>query len=103
MRSNVESEKKTKVDGFGIFLFYRVTLHKMWSELVFYGLIGGTLLYAFYKWATVNRDYFVKRKIKHLNPNFLIGNTSGLFFKRHTPADYMNSIYFRYPNEKYVF
>lgn len=72
----------------------------MITEYLFYMLVIGTLLYALYKWATANNDYFVKRKLKHLEPNFMFGNTTGLFLKRYTPADFIDSIYYRYPREK---
>lgn len=74
----------------------------MLSELIFYGLVGGTLFYAFYKWATKNREYFVKRNLKHLNPNFLIGNTTGLFLKQYTPSNFLDKLYYSYPKEKYI-
>lgn len=73
----------------------------MLSELLFYAIINGALLYIFYKWATQNNEYFVKRKLKHLEPKFLIGNLLGLFFKRHRPAEFMDSLYYRFPTEKY--
>lgn len=60
------------------------------------------MCYAFYKWATINNNYFEKRNLKHLKPNFLFGNTIGLFMNRYRPADYINSIYNRFPNEKFV-
>lgn len=69
-------------------------------EFLFYTVISGILFYAFYKWATVNKEYFVKRKLRHLKPIFLFGNTIGLFLKRYTPADFQDTIYYRYPKEK---
>lgn len=73
----------------------------MWSDFVFYAVFCGTAFYAFYKWATVNNEYFLKRNLKHLEPRFLIGNIFGLFLKRYTPPDFMDSIYYRFPREKY--
>ncbi|KAJ6647419.1 putative cytochrome P450 9f2, partial [Pseudolycoriella hygida] len=70
--------------------------------LLFYTLISGTLFYAFYKWATTNREYFSKRKLKHLEPRFLIGNTVGLFLKRYTPDEFFDYLYHRFPNEKLI-
>lgn len=72
----------------------------MLSELLFYTLIGGPLLYIFYKWVTKNRDYFVKRNLRHLNPNFLIGNTAGLFLKQYRPPDFIDKLYYSFPKEK---
>lgn len=74
----------------------------MFAELIFYTLIGVTVCYTFYKWATINNEYFTKRNLKHIKPRFLFGNTIGLFTNRYTPADYTNSIYVRFPKEKFV-
>ena len=75
----------------------------MGLELIFYTFVGGlVLIYAFYKWATVNKDYFSKRHMKQLDPTFLVGNTFGLFAKRYVPTYFIDSIYYRFPNEKYV-
>lgn len=75
----------------------------MFSESLIYITISGSLFYIFYKWATVNKEYFLKRNLKHLEPKFLIGNMLGLFVKRHRPSEFMDSLYYRYPREKYVF
>ena len=76
----------------------------MWLELIFYTLFGGiVLIYAFYKWATVNKDYFSKRRIKQLEPTFLVGNTFGLFANRYDPTEFFDSIYYRFSKEKYVY
>lgn len=72
-------------------------------EFLFYLLVSGMLFYVIYKWATVNKEYFAKRQLKHLKPHFLFGNTTGLFLKRYTPADFIDTIYYRYPREKYVY
>lgn len=71
-------------------------------DLLLYAFVGGILLYAFHKWATVNEDYFAKRKMKYLDPKFLVGNTLGLFTLRYIPSEFLDSIYYRFPNEKYV-
>lgn len=75
----------------------------MFAELVFYALICVTVSYAFYKWATMNNDYFKERNLKYLKPKFLVGNTLGLFLNRYEPFNYINKIYFRkeFKNEKY--
>lgn len=72
----------------------------MLLDWVFYTLVSGILFYAFYKWATVNREYFVKRNLKHLEPRFFIGNTIGLFLKSYRPDYFIDSIYYRFPKEK---
>lgn len=74
----------------------------MLTEWFFYTLLSGTVLYAFYKWATIHKEYFAKRNLKHLEPNFLIGNTTGLFLKQYIPYKFIDSLYYRFPKEKYV-
>lgn len=74
----------------------------MWLELASYGIVSGILFYIFYKWATVNNDYFAKRHMKYLEPRFLVGNTLGLLTLQYIPLDFFDSIYYRFPNEKYV-
>lgn len=69
---------------------------------LFYISVSGILFYAFYKWATVNKDYFTKRRMKQLQPLFLVGNTFGFFAKRYVPTEFFDSIYYRFPNEKYA-
>lgn len=76
----------------------------MLTELVFYTLICMTILYAFYKWVTINDKYFKERNLKHLKPKFFVGNTLGLFLARYEPFKFINKIYFRneFANEKLV-
>lgn len=64
--------------------------------------IVSNALYQFYKWATENSDYFEKKQLKHLKANFLVGNTFGLFLKQYNLPEFFNSIYNRYPDEKFV-
>ncbi|XP_031627729.1 probable cytochrome P450 9f2 [Contarinia nasturtii] len=73
----------------------------MLSDLLFHILIG-IVLYLFYKWATINNDYFVKRKILHLDSVFLVGNTFELFLMRSYPAKWLESVYYRFPKEKII-
>lgn len=78
---------------------------KMFIELGVCVLLSTTMafvLFELYKWATVNSDYFAKKKLKHLKPSFLLGNTAGLFLKQCNLPEFFDSIYNRYPNEKYV-
>ncbi|XP_031640251.1 probable cytochrome P450 9f2 isoform X3 [Contarinia nasturtii] len=65
-------------------------------------ILIGSLFYLFYKWATANNDYFVKRNILHLKPVFLVGNTLDLFLFRSYPAKWLESTYHRFPNEKII-
>lgn len=67
----------------GIFLFVAIAL----------------VLYAFYKWATINNDFFKKRNLKYLTPKFLFGNTGGLFFNQYSGAEFCDMMYEAFPNE----
>lgn len=73
----------------------------MFVAIILYSLVGGLSTYVFYKWATKNQDYFVKHGMKHLKPNFLIGNTLELYLNRYPSHIFMKKIYDSYPNEKY--
>lgn len=95
------SEARIKQE-FSSLICEKVGNNKMLLDLLLYAVVSGILFYVFYKWATVNRDYFSKRRMKQMTPTFLVGNTFGLFAKRHVPKDFIDSIYYRYPNEKYV-
>ncbi|XP_037038783.1 probable cytochrome P450 9f2 [Bradysia coprophila] len=54
---------------------------------------------AFYKWATINNDYFEKRNMKFSKPTFLFGSMRDFFYSRGTLADFANKIYREFPNE----
>lgn len=70
----------------------------MLAELLLVGAI--TLLgYAFYKWATLNRDYFKQRGLKSMKPNLLFGNTGDLFFSKISAVDFVTKIYSQCPGE----
>lgn len=59
------------------------------------------LLYAFYKWATINNDFFEKRGVSYLKPTFLVGNNGGfLFLMRYTMAEFINMFYTANPGYK---
>lgn len=55
--------------------------------------------WAFYKWATINNDYFEQRGVKYRKPTFLVGNTAGMFFQKYDAVDFANMIYNACPNE----
>lgn len=57
------------------------------------------LAYAFYKWATINNDYFQRRNVKFMPPKFLVGNTGGLFSNRYTATEYAQMVYNAFPSE----
>lgn len=59
------------------------------------------LLYAFYKWATINHDYFLKRGVRHMKPKFLLGNNSKfLLFRQQTVTDFVTEMYTYNPGSK---
>lgn len=55
----------------------------------------------FYRWATANDAFFVRRRMPHLRPTFLLGNTGALFFKRRRPNEYFDWMHRQFPNDKY--
>ncbi|XP_031624489.1 probable cytochrome P450 9f2 [Contarinia nasturtii] len=57
------------------------------------------LIYAFYKWATINNDFFERRNIKYMKPKFLVGNVSGTYINKYTGAEFANELYQAFPNE----
>lgn len=70
----------------------------MLGEVVLFAALS-LIAYAFYKWATLNNDYFEKRNLKHMKPNFLIGNTAGLFFNKYTAVTFAQRLYQAFPDE----
>lgn len=58
-----------------------------------------SLLYAFYKWATLYNGFFEKRHIKHMTPNFFTGNAGDFFFNKITAIDYAQKLYQSFPGE----
>lgn len=66
-------------------------------------LWGGValLIYAFYKWATINNDYFEKRGVSYMKPTFLVGNNGGfLFLMKYTMTEFLNMFYTANPGYK---
>lgn len=62
--------------------------------------VAATLIgYAFYKWATINNDFFEKQNVKYLKPRFLVGNTGGFYFNKYTATEYSLKIYNAFPDE----
>lgn len=64
----------------------------MWFELLLFVLL---ISYLFYKWATINNDFFSQRNVKHLKPKFLVGNNEGNI----TSIDFAMKVYESYPDE----
>lgn len=54
------------------------------------------LSYAFYKWATLNNDFFERRNIKYMKPRFLIPDA---FTTKYTAAEFAQKLYNTFPNE----
>lgn len=70
----------------------------MFGELLLLVAIS-LITYAFYKWATINYDYFEKRNIKCMKPKFLVGNTGGFFLNKYTAHEFSLKIYNAFPKE----
>lgn len=58
-----------------------------------------SLAYSFYKWATLNNEYFEKRNLKYIKPTFLVGNTAALFTNKYTAVEFASKLYDVFPNE----
>lgn len=54
------------------------------------------LSYAFYKWATLNYDFFERRNMKYLKPKFLIPEA---FMGKYTAVEFAKNLYNAFPNE----
>lgn len=72
----------------------------MIATLLLFGPVTVATLYLLYKWITLNHDYFVKRNLPHLEPQFLIGNLVGLFANRYNPMEFFKDIYDKFPGAK---
>lgn len=57
------------------------------------------LAVAFYKWATLNNNYFVERNLKHMKPKFLVGNTGGMFLNQYSAIAFTQKLYQAFPEE----
>ena len=55
--------------------------------------------YAFYKWATLNYDYFERRNVKYLKPMFLLGSTGDVILNKCTVVEFTQKLYQTFPNE----
>lgn len=62
--------------------------------------IGVALLYIFYRWATVNNEYFKQRNIPNIPPTLLLGNTGAFLFARYRPNEYVQKLYNAFPDHK---
>lgn len=57
------------------------------------------LSYAFYKWATINNDFFEKRNVKYMKPRFLVGSTAGVLMNKYDATEFSDKLYNAFPNE----
>lgn len=70
----------------------------MLGELLLFAAIS-LLAFAFYKWATLNNDYFEKRNMKYMKPTFLVGNTAAIFTNKYTATEFVQILYQAFPDE----
>lgn len=70
----------------------------MFGELFLVASVS-LILYAFYKWATINNDFFERRNIKYKKPTFLIGNNIGASINKYTGAEFSHKLYQAFPDE----
>lgn len=70
----------------------------MISELVLLTAVV-LILYSFYKWITLNDNYFQRQNVKHLKPRFLVGNTAGMYFNKIDPVEFGLQLYNAFPDE----
>lgn len=70
----------------------------MLGEVLLFAAVS-LIAFAFYKWATLNNDYFLKRNLKYLKPKFLVGNTGGLFLNKYTAPEFAQKLYKAFPDE----
>lgn len=56
--------------------------------------------YAFYKWATLNNDYFLKKGVPFRKPTFLFGNSGNMILRKLSIAHYMQYQYNQFPDKK---
>ncbi|XP_031624487.1 uncharacterized protein LOC116341517 [Contarinia nasturtii] len=56
-------------------------------------------IWAFYRWVTLNNEYFERRHVKHMKPNFFVGNTGGFFLQKYNAIEFSDLIYKTFPNE----
>jgi cytochrome P450 family 9 len=60
----------------------------------------GLFVYAFYKWATANNDYFIKKGLKFAKPYFLLGSSTTFVTQHLSMPEYVSQLYNEFPNEK---
>lgn len=58
------------------------------------------IAYSFFKWATLNNDFFEKRGVRFLKPTFLLGSTWKFYTQQIDMFQFVNYLYRSFPNEK---
>lgn len=71
---------------------------KMIGEILLCAAIA-LFTWAFYKWATINNDYFERRGVKYRKPTFLFGSTAEMFFQKSNAIEFNTKLYNAFPNE----
>lgn len=71
---------------------------KMLGEVLLFVALS-LIAFAFYKWATLNNDYFEKRNVKCTKPSFLFGNSGSLFLNKYTATEFAQKLYQAFPEE----
>lgn len=56
--------------------------------------------YAFYKWGTINNNYFKDRNFPFIKPSFLLGNMGRFILKRQTAREFSDYLYNAQPTKK---
>lgn len=57
-------------------------------------------VYLFYKWATKNNDYFIKRNIHYNKPFLFLGSSPTFWFSKESIGDFTISLYNEFKNEQ---
>jgi hypothetical protein len=68
-------------------------------ELLLWAAIG-LFVYAFYKWATLNNNYFLKKGVKYVEPYFLLGTSTTMVTRHLSMPEYVKMLYNQFPKEK---
>lgn len=56
--------------------------------------------YIIFKWATRNREYFVRRGVPALKPVLFFGNSADFFTKKVDLIDFVIKLYHDFPDQK---
>lgn len=58
------------------------------------------VFYSLYKLATQDSDYFVKRGVAFIKPQFVFGSSKDFFFKKITLGEWAQRLYTSLPTER---